>query len=195
MSRKYSLICQILKLETRIKALEQCQTLTKSIIKQSKIKSMQLSLSTLKKKLSQLNAKLRLFIKWKVSTSRKYSLICQILKLEARIENLEQSQALPVKDKKQSPKKDFSKKPNAKIFKAFLDKFENASVVIPEFSEDDDTPSKLSIKFKSGEILIINYQILPSNYFFNYRGKKKNPEMSSQLHGLYAAIGAILAKR
>ena len=71
----------------------------------------------------------------------------------------------------------------------------NASVVIPEFSEDDDTPSKLLIKFESGEILIINYQILPSNYFFNYRGKKKNPEMSSQLHGLYAAIGAILAKR
>lgn len=194
MSRKYSLICQILKLETRIQALEQCQTLIKSIITQSRIKSMQLSLSTLKKKLNQLNAKLRLFIKWKVSQSKKYLIICQILKLEAKIENLEQSQ-LPIKKESVSLKKDFNKKPNSKIFKAFLDRFENCTIMIPEFDEDDDNPSKLLIQHISGEISINNYQILPSNYYFQYWGKKKIPEVSSQLHGLYAAIGAILAKR
>lgn len=154
-----------------------------------------MSLSQLKKKLSQLNAKLRLFIKWKVSLSKKYRVTIQIIKLEEKIEKLEQSQALPNKKKIQSPKEDFSKKPNAKIFKAFLDKFENSNIIIPKFSEDDETPPKIWVKFKSGEISIINYQILPNNYYFNYLGKKKNSETSSQLHALYAAIGQTLANR
>lgn len=154
-----------------------------------------MSLSQLKKRLSQLNAKLRLFIKWEVSLSKKYRVTIQIIKLEEKIEKLEQSQALPNKKKIQSPKEDFSKKPNAKIFKAFLDKFENSNIIIPKFSEDDETPPKIWVKFKSGEISIINYQILPNNYYFNYLGKKKNPETSSQLHALYAAIGQTLANR
>lgn len=154
-----------------------------------------MSLSQLKKKLSQLNAKLRLFIKWEVSLSKKYRVTIQIIKLEEKIEKLEQSQALPNKKKIQSPKEDFSKKPNAKIFKAFLDKFENSNIIIPKFSEDDETPPKIWVKFKSGEISIINYQILPNNYYFNYLGKKKNSETSSQLHALYAAIGQTLANR
>lgn len=154
-----------------------------------------MSLSQLKKKLSQLNAKLRLFIKWKVSLSKKYRVTIQIIKLEEKIEKLEQSQALPNKKKIQSPKEDFSKKPNAKIFKAFLDKFENSNIIIPKFSEEDETPPKIWVKFKSGEISIINYQILPNNYYFNYLGKKKNSETSSQLHALYAAIGQTLANR
>jgi hypothetical protein len=160
-------------------------------------------LSTLKKRLSQLNAKLRLFLRWNTAKGisnygnrRVRDAIFQILKLEAKIENLEQSQqALPNKRKNQSHKKDFSKKPNSKIFKAFRDKFENATIFIPEFKEDDEDIPKLSIKYISGEISINNYQVLPSNYFFKYWGKKKSPEISSQLHGLYAAIGAILAKR
>jgi hypothetical protein len=141
-----------------------------------------MKLSTLKKRLSQLNAKLRLFIKWKVCRSKKYRVICQILKLEAKIKKLE-------------AKNRFNKIPNQKIFKAFRDKFENSTIIIPEFNEDDENPPKLSIKYISGEISINNYQVLPSNYFFKYWGKKKSPEISSQLHGLYAAIGAILAKR
>ena len=108
--------------------------------------------------------------------------IFQILKLEAQIKKLE-------------AKNRFNKKPNSKIFKAFRDRFENATISISEFNEDDEYPSKLSIKYLSGEISINNYQILPSNYYFEYRGKKKIPEISSQLHGLYAAIGAVLAKK
>lgn len=154
-----------------------------------------MSLSQLKKRLSQLNAKLRLFIKWEVSLSKKYRIIIQILKLEEKIEKLKQSQALPNKKKIQSLKEDFSKKPNAKIFKTFLDKLENSKISIPEFNEDDETPPKIWIKFKSGEISIINYQILPNNYYFQYFGKKKNLEISSSLHGLYAAIGQTLASR
>lgn len=161
-----------------------------------------MKLSTLKKRLSQLNAKLRLFLRWNTAkgisnygSRRVRKAIFQILKLEAKIENLEQSQALPNKKKIQSPKEDFSKKPNAKIFKAFLDKFENSNIIIPKFSEDDETPPKIWVKFKSGEISIINYQILPNNYYFNYLGKKKNSETSSQLHALYAAIGQTLANR
>lgn len=154
-----------------------------------------MSLSQLKKKLSQLNAKLRLFIKWKVSLSKKYSVSIQIIKLEEKIEKLEQSQALPNKRKNQSHQKDFSKIPNPKIFKAFRDRFENATISIPEFNEDDETSPKIWIKFKSGEISINNYQVLSSNYYFEYRGKKKSPEISSQLHGLYAAIGQTLVNR
>jgi hypothetical protein len=161
-----------------------------------------MKLSNLKKRLSQLNAKLRLFLRWNTAkgisnygSRRVREAIFQILKLEARIETLEQSQALPNKRKNQLHKKDFSKKPNSKIFKAFRDKFENATIFIPEFKEDDEDIPKLSIKYISGEISINNYQVLPSNYFFKYWGKKKIPEISSQLHGLYAAIGAILAKR
>lgn len=161
-----------------------------------------MTLSTLKKRLSQLNAKLRLFLRWNTAKGisnygncRVCDAIFQILKLEAKIENLEQSQALPNKRKNQSHKEDFSKKPNAKIFKAFLDRFENCTIIFPEFNEDDENPPKLSIKYISGEILISNYQILPDNYFFKYWGKKKKTEISSQLHGLYAAIGAVLAKR
>lgn len=160
-----------------------------------------MKLSTLKKRLSQLNAKLRLFLRWNDAESisnygsrRVRDAIFQILKLEAKIENLEQSQALPNKRKNQSHKEDFSKKPNSKIFKAFRDKFENSTIIIPEY-ENDENPPKLSIKYLSGEISINNYQVLPSNYFFKYWGKKKIPEMSSQLHALYAAIGAVLAKR
>jgi hypothetical protein len=161
-----------------------------------------MKLSTLKKRLSQLNAKLRLFLRWNTAkdmsnygSRRVRDVIFQILKLEAKIENLEQSQALPNKRKNQSHKKDFNKKPNSKIFKAFRDKFENATIFIPEFKEDDDDDDddedipKLSIKYISGEISINNYQVLPSNYY------KKIPEISSQLHGLYAAIGAIFVKR
>lgn len=160
-----------------------------------------MTLSTLKKRLSQLNAKLRLFLRWNTvkgisnyGSRRVRDAIFQILKLEAKIENLEQSQALPNKRKNQSHKKDFSKTPNPKIFKAFRDRFENSTIIIPEFNEDDENPSKLSIKYISGEISINNYQILPSDYYFKY-WRKKNPEISSQLHGLYAAIGAVLAKR
>ena len=160
-----------------------------------------MTLSILKKRLSQLNAKLRLFLRWNTAKNisnygsrRVHDAILQILKLEAKIEKLEQSQALN-KRKNQSHKEDFSKKPNAKIFKAFLDRFENSTIIIPEFKEDDENPPKLSIKYISGEISINNYQVLPSNYFFKYWGKKKKPEISSQLHGLYAAIGAVLAKR
>jgi hypothetical protein len=102
---------------------------------------------------------------------------------------------LPKKRKNQSHKKDFSKNPDPKIFKAFRDRFENSTITISEFSEDDETSPKLSIKYTSGENSINNYQVLPSNYYFKYCGKKKIPEISSQLHGLYAAIGAILAKR
>ncbi|MCA2720198.1 hypothetical protein [Microcystis sp. M169S2] len=161
-----------------------------------------MKLSTLKKRLSQLNAKLRLFLRWNTAKgisnygSRRISdAIFQILKLEAKIEILEQSQALPNKRKNQSHKKDFSKTPNPKMFKAFQDRFENSTITIPEFSEDDENPPKLSIKYTSGEISINNYQVLPSNYYFKYRGKKKNLEISSQLHGLYAAIGVILSRR
>lgn len=154
-----------------------------------------MSLSQLKKRLSQLNAKLRLFIKWEVSLSKKYRITIQIIKLEEKIEKLEQSQALPNKRKNQSHKEDFSKKPNAKIFKAFRDRFENSTIIIPEFNEDDENPPKLSIKYISGEISINNYQVLSSNYYFEYRGKKKGPEISSQLHGLYAAIGQTLVNR
>ena len=85
--------------------------------------------------------------------------------------------------------------PNPKIFKAFRDRFENSTIIIPEFNENDENPSKLLIRHISGEISINNYQILPSNYYSQYWGKKKKPEISSQLHGLYAAIGAVLAKR
>ena len=161
-----------------------------------------MKLSTLKKRLSQLNAKLRLFLRWNAEegisnygSRRVRDTIFQILKLEAKIENLEQSQALPNKRKNQSHKEDFSKKPNSKIFKAFLDRFENCTIMIPEFDEDDDNPSKLLIQHISGEISINNYQILPSNYYFQYWGKKKIPQVSSQLHGLYAAIGAVLTKK
>jgi hypothetical protein len=163
-----------------------------------------MTLFSLKKRLSQLNAKLRLFLRWNTAkgisnygSRRVWNAIFQILKLEAKIENLEQSQELPNKRKNQSHKKDFSKKPNSKIFKAFRDKFENATIFIPKFKEDKDDEDipKISIKYLSGEISINNYQVLPSNYFFKYWGKKKIPEISSQLHGLYAAIGAILAKR
>ena len=185
-------IFQILKLEAKIENLEQSQALPNKSMK----------LSTLKKRLSQLNAKLRLFLRWNAAegisnygSRRVRDAIFQILKLEAKIENLEQSQALPNKRKNQSHKEDFSKKPNSKIFKAFRDKFENSTIIIPEINEDDEYPSKLSIKYLSGEISINNYQVLPSNYFFKYWGKKKIPEISSQLHGLYAAIGAVLAKR
>jgi|LakMenEpi03Aug12_release.lakeMendotaPanAssembly.Ray.scaffolds.fasta_scaffold424106_3 hypothetical protein len=161
-----------------------------------------MKLSTLKKRLSQLNAKLRLFLRWNIAegisnygSRRVRDAIFQILKLEAKIENLEQSQALPNKRKNQSHKEDFSKKPNSKIFKAFRDRFENSTIIIPEINEDDEYPSKMSIEYLSGTISINNYQILPSNYYFEYRGKKKIPEISSQLHGLYAAIGAVLAKK
>ncbi|MCA2652881.1 hypothetical protein [Microcystis sp. M061S2] len=152
-----------------------------------------MKLSTLKKKLSQLNAKLRLFLRWNTAkgisnygSRRIRDTIFQILKLERKIENLEQSQPLPIKQKTVSLKENFNKKPNSKIFKAFLNKFENCTISIPEFNEDDENPSKLSIKHISGEVSIINYQIW---------GKQKMPEMSSQLHGLYAAIGAVLATR
>ena len=153
-----------------------------------------MSLSQLKKKLSQLNAKLRLFIKWKVSLSKKYRITIQIIKLEEKIEKLEQSQALPTKRKNHSHKKDFTKNSNPKILKAFRDRFENSTIIIPEFKEDDENPPKLSIKYISGEFSINNYQILPSNYYFKYRGKKKIPEISSQLHALYEAIGQKLAR-
>lgn len=153
-----------------------------------------MSLSQLKKKLSQLNAKLRLFIKWKVSLSKKYRITIQIIKLEEKIEKLEQSQALPTKRKNHSHKKDFTKNSNPKILKAFRDRFENSTIIIPEFKEDDENPPKLSIKYISGEFSINNYQILPSNYYFKYRGKKKIPEISSQLHALYEAIGQTLAR-
>lgn len=153
-----------------------------------------MSLSQLKKKLSQLNAKLRLFIKWKVSLSKKYRVTIQIIKLEEKIEKLEQSQALPTKRKNHSHKKDFTKNSNPKILKAFRDRFENSTIIIPEFKEDDENPPKLSIKYISGEFSINNYQILPSNYYFKYRGKKKIPEISSQLHALYEAIGQTLAR-
>lgn len=153
-----------------------------------------MSLSQLKKKLSQLNAKLRLFIKWEVSLSKKYRVTIQIIKLEEKIEKLEQSQALPTKRKNHSHKKDFTKNSNPKILKAFRDRFENSTIIIPEFKEDDENPPKLSIKYISGEFSINNYQILPSNYYFKYRGKKKIPEISSQLHALYEAIGQTLAR-
>jgi hypothetical protein len=148
-----------------------------------------MKLSTLKKRLSQLNAKLRLFLRWNIAegisnygSRRVRDAIFQILKLEAKIKKLE-------------AKNRFNKMPNPKIFKAFRDRFENSTIIIPEFNEDDENPPKLSIKYISGEISINNYQVLPSNYFFKYRGKKKIPEISSQLHGLYAAIGAVLAKK
>lgn len=153
-----------------------------------------MSLSQLKKKVSQLNAKLRLFIKWKVSLSKKYRVTIQIIKLEEKIEKLEQSQALPTKRKNHSHKKDFTKNSNPKILKAFRNRFENSTIIIPEFKEDDENPPKLSIKYISGEFSINNYQILPSNYYFKYRGKKKIPEISSQLHALYEAIGQTLAR-
>lgn len=160
-----------------------------------------MKLYTLKKKLSQLNAKLRLFLRWNTAegisnyeSRRVRDTIFQILNLETKIENLEKSQALPNERKNQSHKEDFSKKPNPKIFKAFLDRFKNATIIIQEFN-DDEYPSKISIKYISGEISINNYQVLPSNYFFKYWDKKKIPEMSSQLHALYAAIGAVLAKK
>ena len=148
-----------------------------------------MKLSTLKKKLSQLNAKLRLFLRWNTAkgisnygSRRIRDTIFQILKLERKIENLEQN---------------FNKKPNSKIFKAFRDRFENenSTIIIPEINEDDEYPCKISIEYLSGTISINNYQILPSNYYFEYRGKKKILEMSSQLHGLYAAIGAVLATK
>ena len=145
---------------------------------------------------------MRLFLRWNTvkgisnyGSRRVRDAIFQILKLEAKIENLEQSQALPNKRKNQSHKEDFSKKPNSKIFKAFRDRFENSTIIIPEINEDDEYPSKISIEYLSGTISINNYQILPSNYYFEYRGKKKIPKISSQLHGLYAAIGAVLVKR
>lgn len=148
-----------------------------------------MTLSTLKKRLSQLNAKLRLFLRWNTAegisnygSRRVRDAIFQILKLEAKIKKLE-------------AKNRFNKKPNSKIFKAFRDKFENATISISEFNEDDEYPCKISIEYLSGTISINNYQILPSNYYFEYRGKKKVPEISSQLHGLYAAIGAVLAIR
>lgn len=159
-------------------------------------------LYTLKNRLSQLNAKLRLFLRWNTAkgisnygSCRVRETVFQILKLEATIENLEQSQALPNKRKNQSHKKDFNKTPNPKIFKAFRDKFDNATIIIPPFNEDDENSPKLSIKYISGEISINNYQILPSNYYFRHSGKKKNPEISSSLHGLYAAIGQTLVSR
>lgn len=158
-------------------------------------------LSTLKKRLSQLNAKLRLFLRWNTAkglsnygSRRVRDTIFQILKLEAKIEIIEQSQALPTKRKNHSHKKDFTKNSNPKILKAFLNRFENSTIIIPEFKEDDENPPKLSIKYISGEFLINNYQILPSNYYFKYRGKKKIPEISSQLHALYEAIGQTLAR-
>ena len=148
-----------------------------------------MKLSTLKKRLSQLNAKLRLFLRWNAAegisnygSRRVRDAIFQILKLEAKIKKLE-------------AKNRFNKIPNSKIFKAFKDRFENSTIIIPECNGDDENPPKLSIKYISGEISINNYQVLPSNYFFKYWGKKKIPEISSRLHGLYAAIGAILAKR
>jgi hypothetical protein len=148
-----------------------------------------MKLSTLKKRLSQLNAKLRLFLRWNTAegisnygSRRVRDAIFQILKLEAKIKKLE-------------AKNRFNKIPNSKIFKAFKDRFENSTIIIPEYNGDDENPPKLSIKYISGEISINNYQVLPSNYFFKYWGKKKIPEISSQLHGLYAAIGAVLAKR
>lgn len=141
-----------------------------------------------------MNAKLRLFIKWEVSLSKKYRITIQIIKLEEKIEKLEQSQALPNKRKNHSHKKDFTKNSNPKILKAFRDRFENSTIIIPEFKEDDENPPKLSIKYISGEFSINNYQILPSNYYFKYRGKKKIPEISSQLHALYEAIGQTLAR-
>jgi len=158
-----------------------------------------MKLYTLKKKLSQLNAKLRLFLRWNTAkgisnygSRRVRDTIFQILKLEAKIEIIEQSQALPKKN--QSHKKDFSKISNPKIFKAFRDRFENSTIIIPEFKEDDENPPKISIKYISGEISINNYQILPSDYYFKYRGKKKNLEISAQLHALYEAIGQKLAR-
>ncbi|MDB9427179.1 hypothetical protein PN437_20155 [Microcystis aeruginosa CS-564/01] len=161
-----------------------------------------MKLSNLKKRLSQLNAKLRLFLSWNTAkgisnygNKRVRDVVFQILKLEAKIDTLEQSQVSTAEREHQSHKKDFSKKPNSKIFKAFRDRFENATIFISKFKEDEDDEDipKISIKYTSGEISINNYQILPSNYYWG--GKKKIPEISSQLHGLYAAIGAILAKR
>lgn len=150
-----------------------------------------MKVATLKKRLSQLNAKLRLFLRWNTDqgisnygSRRVQNTIFQILKLEAKIDKLE-------------PKEDYNKKVNSKIFKAFRDKFENATILIPEFDEEIEEIPKLSIKFASGEISIINYQAFPSNYYFKHWGKNKRKyqEMSSALHGLYAAIGVTLAKR
>lgn len=150
-----------------------------------------MKVATLKKRLSQLNAKLRLFLRWNTDqgisnygSRRVQNTIFQILKLEAKIDKLE-------------PKEDYNKKVNSKIFKAFRDKFENATILIPEFDEEIEETPKLSIKFASGEISIINYQVFPSNYYFQHWGKNKRKyqEMSSALHGLYAAIGVTLAKR
>jgi hypothetical protein len=153
-----------------------------------------MKLFQLKKRLSQLNAKLRLFVKWGVSRLKKYDVIHKILKLEEKIERLEQAN-VPAKQEKQATKNDFSKKPNQKMFKALFAKFESSSVSIPAFCEDEENPSKISINFQSGAISIINYYQLPSDYYRqNYRRKFKNPEVSAQLHALYAAIGVTLLK-
>jgi hypothetical protein len=149
-----------------------------------------MKLSTLQNRLSQLKAKLRLFVKQSVSRSKKYGLILQILKLEAKIEILQQSSASLKKQKKQKNKEDFSKRPNPKTFRAFLNKFESSIITIPDF-EETEYPQKILIEFPSGEISIINYYQLPSDY----RRNRKKPDMSADLHGLYAAIGQTLVKR
>ena len=163
-----------------------------------------MKVATLKKRLSQLNAKLRLFLRWNTDqgisnygSRRVKNTIFQILKLEAKIEKLEQSQILPSKEKKHSHKTDYNRKANPKIFNAFRDKFENATIIIPEFGEEAEETPKISVKFASGEISIINYQVFPSNYYFKHCGKNKRKcqEVSSALHGLYAAIGVTLANR